>query len=352
MSTRLRRHQGFWLVVALLAFATLETGVATAAKKPRPLVKITKAPLARSHHPEAIFRFTSRATSTACRRDNLSYRPCRKKVKYSVRPGRHKFILRARKGKRTVYVKRYWTVLSRSKKKDPPPALSPLDAAVAARGPESDAADQRRLVWADEFNAPFLDLATWRPFDGPGHANFGLRRPSAVALDGVGNLVLTGSMQDGKIVAGGIASRYDFTYGRVVFRVRTEPDPTGTMSGVVLTWPKNQWSPEYTENDMYETGPRVNNRSAFDSFIHFGPTTEWQKWTTHPFDPSQWHTISMEWYPNLLEIYVDGNLGLSISDPYVIPDILHHVCIQLDARANRTLARPIRMFVDYIRVYQ
>ena len=60
----------------------------------------------------------------------------------------------------------------------------------------------------------------------------------------------------------------------------------------------------------------------------------------------------MEWYPNLLEVYVDGRLGLSISDPYVIPDILHHVSIQLDARANRTLTRPVRMFVDYVRVYQ
>jgi hypothetical protein len=353
MSTRPGRHQGYSAIVVLLALAGLLSGTATAAAKSRPLVKITKAPLSRSHHPEAIFRFSSRATSTACRRDKLRYRRCRKQVKYSVRPGRHKFILRARKGKRTVYVSRYWTVLPRKgRKTPPPPPIAPADAATVARGPETAAADQRQLIWSDEFNGPALDLAAWRPFDGPGHANFGLRRPSAVAVDGVGNLVVTGSMQDGKIVAGGISAVTNFTYGRVVFRVRTEPDPTGTMSGVVLTWPKQQWSPEYTENDMYETGPRENNHSAFDSFIHFGPTTEWQKWTTHQFDPSQWHTIAMEWYPNLLEIYVDGLLGLSISDPYVIPDILHHVCIQLDARANRTLTRPVRMFVDYVRVYQ
>ena len=353
MRTRLRRSQGYLLVVALLACAGIGTAVASAGAKPRPLVKITKAPAARSHHPEAIFRFKTRPrTRTACRRDKQRYRPCRGKVKYSVRPGRHMFILRARHGKKTVYVKRRWTVLPPKRKRPLPPPISPIDAPTVARGPETPHAATRQLVFADEFNATALDLAVWRPFNSEGHAGYGLRRPSALALDGQGNLVITGQNVDGEIVAGGMAARHDFTYGRVVFRVRTEPDPTGTMSAVVLTWPKQQWSPEYTENDMYETGPRVNNRSQFDSFIHFGPTTEWQKWTTHEFDPSEWHTIAMEWYPNLLEIYVDGQLGLSISDPYVIPDILHHVGIQLDARADRTLARPVRMFVDYVRVYQ
>ena len=353
MSTQHRRHHGYLLAVVLSAFAAAGTMVTTAGAKPRPLVKITETPFARSHHPEAIFRFTSRATSTACRRDNLPYRPCRNKVKYSVRPGRHVFVIRARRGKRTVYVKRRWTVLApRTKRKTTPTVIAPGDMATVARGPDTAAADERRLVFADEFNGPALDTTTWRTYNGPGHANFGLRRPSAVAVDGVGNLVITGSMQDGQIVSGGMSAGHDFTYGRVVFRVRTEPDPTGTMSAVVLTWPQKQWSPEFTENDMYETGPRVNNRSQFDTFIHFGPTTTWQKWTTHEVDPSQWHTIAMEWYPNLLEIYVDGMLGFSVSDPAVIPDILHHLCIQLDARANRTLTRPVRLFVDYVRVYQ
>ena len=36
----------------------------------------------------------------------------------------------------------------------------------------------------------------------------------------------------------------------------------------------------------------------------------------------------------------------------MIPDILHHVCIQLDARSKKPLKRPIKMRVDYVRVYQ
>ena len=213
------------------------------------------------------------------------------------------------------------------------------------------AASGRSLIFADEFNGTALDPAVWDIYDGPGHAGFGLRRPSALSLDGQGNLVVTASMADGQIVSGGMGAWQNFTYGRVEFRVRTETDPTGTVSGVVMTWPKEQWSPEFTENDIYETGPIPNNTAEFTTFIHFG-TQNWQKWKTHHVDPSQWHVVEMEWYPDLLEIYIDHVLAYRIDDPAVIPDVLHHVCIQLDARATRTLARPVRMFVDYIRVYQ
>ena len=46
---------------------------------------------------------------------------------------------------------------------------------------------------------------------------------------------------------------------------------------------------------MYETGPRKNNRRAFDTFIHFGRSVYFQKLATHDIDPSRWHTIAMEW---------------------------------------------------------
>lgn len=353
MPIRLGRHRHHLLAFALLAGGAVPV-VAPALGAARPLVTFVEEPPARWSHPEAIFRFKTIAANTACRRDKLPYRPCRNKVKYSgMRPGRHTFTLRVRHNGRTAFERRTWTV-TRSPS-TLPAARTPrqgTNAATIARGPNAATRTARRLILSDEFDGTTLDTAAWSTYDGPGHAGHGLRRPSAVSLDGRGNLVITGRMANGRVVGGGIAHHTDFTYGRVEFRVKSEPDPTGTMSAVVLTWPKDQWSPEYTENDMYETGPRVDNRSEFDTFIHFGRTTRWQKWTTHDFDPSQWHTIAMEWYPDLLEIYVDGLLDLSIGDPAVIPDILHHVCIQLDGRRNRTLTHPVRMLVDYVRVYQ
>jgi hypothetical protein len=353
INSHLRRPRRAALACLLLSCGGLAVAM-TSAGSTRPLARIVEAPPASTDSPEALFRFRARTTNTACRRDALHYRPCRNMVKYSgMRPGRHVFVLRARARGHTVFVRQSWTVVrnARTLAQAPVPAAG-VNAAAISRDPNLRSPAPRALVFDDEFDGTTIDTAAWRLYDGPGHAGHGLRRPSALALDGLGNLVITGRMVDGRVVGGGMASMTNFTYGRVEFRVRTEPDPTATMSAVVLTWPQDQWSPEYTENDMYETGPHVDNHSQFATFIHFGRTRRFQKLMTHETDPSRWHTIAMEWYPRLLEIYVDGQLHLSIGDPGVIPDILHHVCVQLDARSDGPLKRPVRMFVDYIRVYQ
>ena len=321
-----------------------------------PAVRIVKAPALRTRSRQAAFKFKTKARRASCRIDVERYRRCFTTVRYKhLSAGRHRFLVRVRHKGRTTYASREWTIVGASTSDPGNPLASPTfstpGSAVASTTGTGPSA-QRRLIFSDEFDGTALDLNRWSPYSSAGHDGNGLRRPSAISLDGQGNLVMTASMLNGQIVSGGMSNRgLDFMYGRVEFRVKAEPDPTGTMSAVVLTWPKHQWAPEFTENDMYETGPHANNRSHFESFIHFG-AANWQHWKRHEVDPSQWRTIAMEWYPNLLEIYVDGQLGLSISDPAVIPDNLHHLAIQLDARAQRTLSRPVRMYVDYVRVYQ
>ena len=351
--TQVRRAHLAVLAGLLLACAGLALAVAPA-QSARPLVRIIEQPPASWGHSEAVFRWRARTLNTSCRRDTLKFRPCRGMVKYSgMRPGKHVFVLRARANGKTIFLRRRWIVVKNARTLPQAPVPPPgVNAAAISRDPNRTNAQPRKLIFSDEFNGTTLNPAAWRPFIGPGHAGNGLRDPSALALDGRGNFVITGRTVDGRTVAGGMAARTDFTYGRVEFRVKVDPDPTGVMSAVVLTWPQKQWSPEYTENDMYETGPHKSNRSRFDSFIHFGRTTNFQKLLTHETDPSKWHTIAMEWYPRLLEIFVDGQVRLSIGDPGVIPDILHHVCIQLDARSKKPLKRPIKMRVDYVRVYQ
>ena len=206
------------------------------------------------------------------------------------------------------------------------------------------------LVFEDNFNGSSVDTGAWSQYYSAGHAGNGLRRPSAFTVSN-GQLVVTAQMVNGKIVSGGMSHRVNYRYGRFEFRVRTEVDPTGTMSGVILTWPKYQWSPEFTENDIYETGAGLNTRWPFRSFIHYG-TSNSQKYFVHQADGSQWHTMAMDWRPGALKIYRDGALVWTITDTKVIPDVLHHLCIQLDARATRTLSRPVRMYVDYVRVYR
>jgi hypothetical protein len=207
------------------------------------------------------------------------------------------------------------------------------------------------LLFSDEFGGTSVDEDRWNLYYSPGHAGYGLRRPSAMDVAD-GSLVVTAKMVDGEIVSGGMSSALPLKYGRVEFRVRTEVDPTGTMSGVVLTYPTDQWSPYFTENDMYETGAGRGTRTPFRSFIHYGSTSTTQKYFIHEEDGSDWHTMAMDWRPGALKIYRDGALVWTITDPFVIADVFHRVCIQLDARATRALTTPVRMYVDYVRVYR
>jgi hypothetical protein len=336
-----------------LATACVGACVGVAYSASRPAIRITAGPPDRTDENEAQFKFkVPKGVTTTCARDGLSYKRCIRSVKYSgLKAGRHTFKLKAKKGKRVMKImKRKWTILRRvgsTTSSQPSPQGSAGATDPLPPGPP-------QLVFDDEFNGPAgsgPDPAIWNIYDSPGNSGIGLRRPSAFAMDGEGNLVVTANMQGGQIVSGGMAHRTEYTYGRFEFRVRTEADPTGTISGVILTWPDQQWSPEFTENDIYETGAFRNNDYRFDSFIHFG-TQNWQKWFTHDADPTKWHTMVMDWTPDRLDILRDGALVWSLTDKPAIPDILHHICIQLDPRSHTTLTKPVRMFVDYVRIYR
>jgi beta-glucanase (GH16 family) len=244
-------------------------------------------------------------------------------------PGAHAFVVRAsnRHGSATIRVKS--TVAA-----GPVPQPSP-----------------RQLLFEDDFNGTTVDTAHWRLYDSSGNAGHGLRRPSAISLDGAGHLVITARTVDGQLVSGGMANRLDLRYGWFEFRVRTDPDPTGTLSGVVLTWPESGRWPQDGENDIYETGPKAGVRDPFHSYVHYGADNR-QYQFSHLADGSQWHTVAMDWRADAIRFYLDGAPAGVVTDKAAIPDVPHHLDIQLDAWANRTLPAPVRMYVDYVRIYR
>src|SRR3977135_2315217 len=62
------------------------------------------------------------------------------------------------------------------------------------------------LVFQDNFDGRSLNTGRWAPYYSPGNDGNGLRRPSAFALDGKGNLVVTARMVNGTLVSGGMAA--------------------------------------------------------------------------------------------------------------------------------------------------
>jgi beta-glucanase (GH16 family) len=209
----------------------------------------------------------------------------------------------------------------------------------------------RTLVFDDEFNGTALDTTQWNRYYSAGNGGNGLRRPGAITLDGSGHLVVTASMISGLLVSGGMANNHSYTYGYYEFRVLTEPDPTGTMSGVVLTWPQSGNWPTEGELDIYETLHAINTRNPFYSFVHYSSSNR-QYYFIHPADAAQWHTIAMDWTASAIKLYRDGVLVWTLTDAAAIPDVAHHLSIQLDAMATRTLTQPVRMYVDYVHIWK
>ncbi|QRK10940.1 glycoside hydrolase family 16 protein [Archangium violaceum] len=205
-----------------------------------------------------------------------------------------------------------------------------------------------RLVFQDDFLGSAVDTTQWSMYYSPGHGGNGLRRPSAFSVAN-GLLTVTAQMVDGTLVSGGMSHKSNYKYGRFEFRVRTEPDPSGTTSGVVLTWPQSGNWPSDGENDIYETGTGTS-RASFSTFIHYGADNR-QYHYRHAVDATQWHTVAMEWEPEALRIFRDGALVWTLTDVNAIPDVAHHLCIQLDA-FRTTMGAPVKMYVDWVKIYQ
>jgi hypothetical protein len=204
------------------------------------------------------------------------------------------------------------------------------------------------LVFEDDFSGSAVDTSQWSIYDGPGNGGNGLRKPSAFSVSG-GNLVITAQMVNGNLVSGGMAHKSNFKYGKFEFRVRTEADPSTATSGVVLTWPQSGNWPIDGENDMYETGTG-SSRNPFHTYIHYGANNS-QHSFTHTADGTQWHIMAMEWSASAIKIYRDNVLVWTLTDTVAIPDVAHHLCIQLDA-FKTSMTGTVHMYVDWVKIYQ
>lgn len=219
-------------------------------------------------------------------------------------------------------------------------------------GPETPPDDKGELVWTldfeDDFSGSSVNTNNWSMYNSAGHSGHGLRRPSAYSVkDGL--LVVTAEMIDGNVVSGGMRHRKDYLYPvRFEFKARCEPDPSLTMSGVVLTWPQAGSKEDNGEMDVFETGHSNASRKPFSTFIHYRGGKQVQ--FKHDADASQWQEMALEWHEEALYIYRGGEMVWSITDKNKVPDTKHHLCIQLDAFKD-SMTGTVHMYVDYVRIY-
>jgi beta-glucanase (GH16 family) len=206
-----------------------------------------------------------------------------------------------------------------------------------------------RLVGGDEFDGAALDDTAWQPYDSVGGFGTGLRRPEAISVsDGTLKITARGD------VSGGMGHALDQLYGRWEFRVRT--DPGRGFGSAVLLWPDSERWPEDGEVDIMEVPDENRDRAHF--VLHWGEDN-----TIHgaavPGDFTEWHTFAVEWLPDRVTWFVDGEQRYENTDPAAIPKTPMHLAVQLDQgpmpdwlpARDETTPEEVSLEVDWVRVY-
>ncbi len=220
----------------------------------------------------------------------------------------------------------------------------PVTGAPAAGGTTTAA---ERFGWgpperADDFRA--AGLRGWEPYTGPGHRGRGERSPDALAVrDGV--LTISG---DARGTTGGACWGGGQRYGRWEARVRA-PEADPAYHALLLLWPDADDFPAGGQVDFLElTDPR---RRSAEFYLHSGEDGDPVRSEVR-VDATGWHAWAVEWTPDRITGYVDGEEWFSATDPRALPPRPMHLCVQLDFfPAGDAEVRPSRMDVDWVRQY-
>ncbi|MET8157051.1 glycoside hydrolase family 16 protein [Sphaerisporangium sp. NPDC005289] len=225
---------------------------------------------------------------------------------------------------------------------------SPSDSAAVRYGWGSAVAGQ-----SDEYNATSVDLAKWGLFGAdpgqrtgctPGFNGHG-RRCAAQTTESGGFLSVSGTA-DG--VTGGLYARTrPFKYGRIEVRERAvQLSMSGGRYGAVpLLWPADDNNWQSAEIDFAE---RPVGDPEIDLFVHHDGT---QTYCPLAIDSTQFHNYAIDWQPNSVTWYVDGNLVCTVNAAVPYFNVTNGGA-QLDMIPATGPMRAARQDIDWIRMYQ
>jgi beta-glucanase (GH16 family) len=248
------------------------------------------------------------------------------------------------------------------------------------------------LAWSDEFDDPAgtppnpaywgyeIGDGTVNGIPGWGNAELQYYTDSTdnVATDGQGNLVITAREADGSYLcyygpceytSARLVSKHraEFAYGRIESRILVPDGDDGL-------WPAF-WSlgtdidlvdwPQTGEIDIMEYVSRLPEE-IFGTIHGPGYAGGQSFGNTYPFPggvSTDYHTFTIEWQPDLIEWYVDGNLYHTATPADVAPNewvfndpiyLLMNMAIggNFGGPVSDNTVFPQTMTVDYVRVYQ
>ncbi|WP_433291901.1 family 16 glycosylhydrolase [Pseudonocardia sp. CA-142604] len=183
----------------------------------------------------------------------------------------------------------------------------------------------------------------WDIYDGPGHGGNGTRSPSAVSVED-GILTITG---DSSGTTAGMAWNPGQKYGRWEGRVRA-PVSDPSYNALLLLWPDAEDFPVGGEIDFMEM--MDHTRQKTDIFIHYGKDNSQVNGSVE-IDGTEWHNWAVEWTPEAITAYVDGEEWYRTTDSSIFPPGPMHLCIQLDWFPEGDTPKQSIMEVDWVRQY-
>lgn len=250
------------------------------------------------------------------------------------------------------------------------PVSSTLTATTLQAPPPTPAlAGQWNLTFNDNFNS--IDPNTWTNGEYYWDGNAGTQAtfvPSAATTSN-GILSLTATRQattanngttmpysSGLLTTDGIQGEtpvgFDFTYGYVETRAEMAPG-YGTWSAF--------WMLPVSHQDDYEIDLFENlgkNPTTFQGFDHDWPNFGTSAIKQMPFDlTSGYHTYGLDWEPNSVTWYVDGQVVKTYTNKYIVPSQAMYFIMNLDmggwaGDVNSSSPQTTSWNTDYIRVWQ
>jgi hypothetical protein len=241
----------------------------------------------------------------------------------------------------------------------PPPAqrdgrsnVAPHNTATVDPGSRADTEAAVRYGWQlqdhDEFDGTALGPA-WRPYTGPTTDDVGRHDPANLHVrDGMLSIVSHG------LSSGGLEWAPGQLYGRWEVRARTQK--AAGYGDVLILWPDAEDFPIGGEVDFMEIPKPERTEYTFN--LHYGADNS-QNGTKVAGDFTQWHNYAVEWMPDHVAAFVDGQEVFRTTERQQIPPRSMHLAMQQDIGPYddwippRDASTPaeVHFDIDWVRIY-
>ena len=231
--------------------------------------------------------------------------------------------------------------------------IAPRNTATIKPEARSDTEAAVRYGWQlqdhDEFDGNALG-PWWKPYSGQTTGGVGRHDPANLHVAG-GML----SIVSHGLSSGGLEWVNGQLYGRWEVRARTQK--AVGYGDVLILWPDAEDFPEGGEVDFMEIPKPERTEYTFN--LHFGADNS-QNGTKVAGDFTQWHNYAVEWTPDHVAGFVDGQEVFRTTEREQIPPRSMHLTMQQDIGPydnwipprDPTTPPEVRFQIDWVRIYR